>query len=604
MQDAVSEIKAKLSIEDIVAPYVQLKRSGKYLKACCPFHNEKTPSFYVSPERQIAYCFACQKGGDMFQFIQEIEGVDFKGALEILADKAHVELEEFKGPAGPSKDEKDRLKDANAEAAKFFANELWGKEEAAQKVLAYLRARAITDETIKTFQVGFAPDSSDALYRHLLQKGQEKADILASTVAISRDSGGEEVVDRFRLRLMFPIDNPQGDTIGFGGRALKKGDQPKYLNSPEYALYHKGSTLYNFSRAKQHIKTEDFALFVEGYFDVMASWQAGIKNVVATSGTALTEDQFRIMRRMTQKIALAFDGDGAGQEALLRATRVAQRMGFTIFVVKAPTGKDAADTVKENPELWVRAVAEKEPYLDYFWRKYLEIFDLTTPAGKRDFCDSFLSLLKDVEHPVERDHYLKKLSVQIGTPVPMLYEYAEKLKAKELHHAVKAKKSEKIDGPGAAQGAAQGEPQTRIERLTLYFLGMLLAFPGKFFPIFLLLKDFSVFEKCAIDLELVRPMNRLSREKYEDFYNRFAEALSAPQTEAQTGSTASSVYKQIEDTYNRVGALDDTFYEERTDGELLSRLAFEAEVNCKDPTEIEEEFRKLVALIYFESVTK
>jgi len=599
MQDAVSEIKAKLSIEDIVAPYVQLKRSGKYLKACCPFHNEKTPSFYVSPERQIAYCFACQKGGDMFQFIQEIEGVDFKGALEILADKAHVELEEFKGPVGPSKDEKDRLKDANAEAAKFFASELWGKDDAAQKVLACLRARAITDETIKTFQVGFAPDSQDALYRHLLQKGQEKADILASTVAISRDSGGEEVQDRFRLRLMFPIDNPQGDTIGFGGRALKKGDQPKYLNSPEYALYHKGSTLYNFSRAKQHIKTEDFALFVEGYFDVMASWQAGVKNVVATSGTALTEDQFRIMKRMTQKIALAFDGDNAGQEALLRATRVAQKMGFTIFVVKAPTGKDAADTVKENPELWVRAVAEKEPYLDYFWRKYLEIFDLTTPAGKKDFCDSMLSLLKDVEHPVERDHYMKKLSVQIGTPVPMLYEYAEKLKKEEMRH-IKHPKAPLVD----EASAAHGEGQTRIERLTLYFLGMVLAFPGKFFPTFALLKDFTVFEKCATDLGLVRPMNKLSPEKYETFYNGFAEALSAPQTEAQTGILVSSVYKQIEDTYNRVGALDGAFYEGRTDGEVLSRLAFTAEVNCKDPTEIEEELQKLVALIYFESVTK
>jgi len=241
MSDPIAEIKAKLSVEDVVAPYVQLKRSGKYLKACCPFHAEKTPSFYVSPERQLAYCFSCHKGGDLFQFIQDIEGVDFRGALEILAEKAHVDLPKGGSGGAPkvSKDEKERLKSIDYDASKFFVQQLWETPDG-EKVLGYLRGRGMTDETLKTFQVGFAPDGRDTLYRSLLEKKHEREDLLASTVVLARDSSSQDIVDRFRLRLMFPIDSTQGDIIAFGGRALKKGEQPKYLNSAEYVLYHKG----------------------------------------------------------------------------------------------------------------------------------------------------------------------------------------------------------------------------------------------------------------------------------------------------------------------------------------------------------------------------
>ena len=329
--DSIAEIKSKLSIEDVVAPYVQLKKRGKYLKACCPFHQEKTPSFVVSLDRQMAYCFGCQKGGDMFQFIQDIEGLDFKGALEFLAEKAGVSLPKG-GSGGPRvpKDKKDKLKAANAEASKFFVQNLW-KTDTGAKVLAYLKARGLNDETIREFQVGFAPESKDDLYRHLLDKKHEKEVVLESSLAISRDSESKRVVDRFHLRLMFPIQNTQGDFVAFGGRALKRGDQPKYLNSPEYVLYSKGSLLYNLNRAKSEIRQQDLAIFVEGYFDVMASHQAGVKNVVATSGTALTEKQLKLVKRYSKNVALAFDQDSAGQEALKRSVELAQTLDLELL---------------------------------------------------------------------------------------------------------------------------------------------------------------------------------------------------------------------------------------------------------------------------------
>ncbi|MFA5792975.1 MAG: DNA primase [Candidatus Gracilibacteria bacterium] len=588
MQDSVSEIKAKLSIEDIVAPYVQLKRGGKYLKACCPFHQEKTPSFYVSPERQLAYCFACNKGGDMFQFIQDIEGVDFRGALEILAEKAHVDLPKESGKISVNKEEKDRFKAICNDASKFFVQELWKGGEA-EKVLLYLKSRGVTDDTLRTFLVGFAPDGKDTLYRYLLEKKHEKSDILETTVALSRDSAGSEIVDRFRLRLMFPIDNVSGDIIGFGGRALKKGEQPKYLNSAEYALYHKGELLFNLSRAKAFIKKEDFVLFVEGYFDTMASWQAGVFNTVATSGTALTEEQFKLVKRFTKKVALAFDSDSAGQEALLRAVHTAQTLGLEIFVVEIPSGKDAADTVKENPELWVGAVTNRKPYLEYFFDKLSGKNDLRTPSGKKDFTDSFLEILKGVSHPTDLDHYIKKLSTQVGTPVEMLYDYLNRVKnAGNVRH-IKKNLEEDIKKPGIS----------KKDRLSLYFLGLLLAFPKEFFELWKSLKDFKSFSELVQKIGLIKQFNKLEESKYNEFYESFPAILCGQ----VSGTDITSVYKQVEDHYNLVGMVDESFYRSFEQVPSLQKMAFEAEVSGEDSGSVESEFVKLLALLYFESLT-
>lgn len=587
MGDPIAEIKSKLSIEDVVAPYVQTKRSGKYLKACCPFHAEKTPSFYVSPERQLAYCFSCHKGGDMFQFIQDIEGVEFRGALEILAEKAHVDLPKGGGGDVPkvSKDEKERLKSIYFDASKFFVQKLWEAGEG-EKVLGYLRGRGMTDETLKTFQVGFAPEGKDVLYRALLEKKHEKADLLESTVALARDSGSQDVVDRFHLRLMFPIDSTQGEVVAFGGRALKKGDQPKYLNSADYVLYHKGELLYNLSRAKEFIKKEDLAVFVEGYFDVMASWQAGVKQVVATSGTALTAEQLKLIKRFTKRVAFAFDSDNAGQEALLRAVMTAQTLGLELFVITIPEGKDAADAVKENPQLWVDAVAARKPYLEFFMEAWQKKYDLRTSTGKREFTDAVLELLKAVTHPVEQDEAMKGLSRLVGTPVDMLYDYLNQLRSERKSRTVKVEK-------------LATEPFNRADKLVLYFLGLLLAYPKSFFELWSSVQPFETFCARAIKLDLIKPYFRLDDSRYQQFCKELPQLLG----KLSASFPATSVYKQIEDHYNRVGMVDETFYRNVEQGPVLQKMAFEAEVENPDPRQIQEELEKVLTLLYFETLT-
>ena len=586
MQDSVQLIKDKLSIEEVVAPYVMLKKSGRYLKACCPFHQEKTPSFVVSPDRGMAYCFGCHKGGDIFQFIQEIEGLDFKGALEFLAEKANVTLEKFasKGPK-ISRDEKEELKAANEEASNFFVQSLQKTEEG-KKVVEYLKKRGANEETISEFKVGFAPEGRDKLYRHLLEKGFNKEAILKSHLAVPRDSAQQDVADRFHLRLMFPIQNEKGDFIAYGGRALKKGDDPKYLNSPEYVLYNKSATLYNMHRAKAAIREKDFTVVVEGYLDVMASHQAGIQNVVATCGTALTVEQFKLMKRYSSKVALAFDSDAAGQNALHRGVQTAQPLGLELFVVSIPSGKDAADAVKENPQFWISAIEKKEPYLEYFLRRYREIYDLHSAEGKRGFTDSMMEILKGVKHPVERDHYLKELSRLVSTPVEMLYDF--------LNQASTQRKVGRL----AAQSDVLPK-KTGRERLFLYFVGLLLAFPKTFFEVLDGFENFSPLAERIKTLGLIRQLSNLTEERWKDFLNNLETFLEDPSFEI----SASHVYKQVRDHYNLRGELDDGFFQAFDRPDLLQKLALEAEVKNTDLKAVPEEFEKVITLLYLDFVS-
>lgn len=583
MQDPIQLVKDKLTIEEVVRPYVDLKKKGKYLKACCPFHQEKTPSFVISTDRQMCYCFGCNKGGDIFWFIQEIEGLDFRAALELLAERAGVELPKQSGPK-ISKDRKSQLKAVNKEAIKFFVQNLW-ETEAGKKVLAYLKGRGLSDKEIKEFEVGLAPDSRDNLYRHLLDKKHEKSVILESSLALSRDAGSERVVDRFHLRLMIPIHGTQGEPIAFGGRALKKGDQPKYLNSSEYALYHKQRVLYNLNRAKTAIREKDFSVIVEGYFDVIASHMAGVENVVATCGTALTEQQFKLLKRYSNKVALAFDGDAAGQEALRRAVLVAQPLGLEIFVVRIPEGKDAADAVKEDPALWVEAVEAQMPYLKFFLLEYERRFDLGSSQGKRDFADAFLALLKGVPHPVEQEHFMHELSKRVGTPVERLFELMESVNVKRQQRAVK-EVEEKVK-------------VSKKQRLAKYFLGLLLAYPEAFFKRLDALKVFADFEKRALALDMVQRMSLLNETSYLNFHKDFAVFLDRLLPDQE----ASRVYKQIRDHYNLHAVVDEAFYSGMPNEAELHQLALQAEIQVTDDAMAQEEFDKLILLLYLEFAT-
>jgi DNA primase len=584
MQDPVQEIKAKLSIEDVVAPYVVLKKAGKYFKAPCPFHQEKTPSFFVSPDKQLAYCFSCQKGGDMFEFIQAIEGIDFKGALELLAEKAHVDLPAFSAQKPKiSKDEKERLKSVNAGASKFFVQSL-REEGAAAKVRHYLEQRGFTPATWQYFAVGFAPESTDALYRFLLDQKHEKQDVLASTVALSRDSESRKVVDRFQLRLMFPIDDPQGDIVAFGGRALRKGDQPKYLNSPEYVLYDKGSTLYNLGRAKKAIREADLAVVVEGYMDVMASHQAGVEAVVASCGTALGEAQFKLLKRYASRVALAFDSDKAGQDALLRAVFVAQTLDIQLFVVTIPGGKDAAEVVKENPELWVQAVENRQPYLDFFYSLWRGMHDLSTAAGKSEFTDALLDLLKGVQHPVERDHYVKLLSKDVGLPVDVLYDYLNQRSV--------------VKGPRVKREALV--PQVTLPkkvRLLKEFIALLLVSPGAFFELWEKYADPEVFLQDLLASDRFGPWSKILSQGFQDFYAQFETWLEQESTE---DFPVGSVYKQVKAHYNQRAELNEAFYAGLPQADSFKKMTLQMEVRYPEIGEIQKEFTPLIGQLYLE----
>lgn len=585
MQDPVAEIKNRLSIEDVVAPYVQMKKSGKYFKACCPFHNEKTPSFIISTDRQMAYCFGCHKGGDIFQFIQEIEGLDFRGALELLAEKSNVELPAFNPEqAAVSHDLKDRLKVVNGETSKFFVQQLWNTEKG-QKVLEYVRKRAIKDEIIKEFAIGFAPDSKDALYRYLLDKKQDKKDILESTVAVARDSASQDVADRFHLRLMVPIQNDRADVVAFGGRALKKGDEPKYLNSPEYVLYNKSGTLYNLNRAKKFIRERDFVVFVEGYFDVMASFQAGVENVVATCGTALTEDQLKIVKRYTKNIVFAFDSDNAGQQALLRAVKIGQTMPLNLFVVTINT-KDAAELIKEDEKLWKEAVDKKVNYLEHFENYLSAKFDLNIADQKKQFTDEFLEILEGVNHPVERDHYLKSLAKKVSTPVELLYDFLNQ----RISNRQRERKKKDVDVI---------EKKSKKERLAEYFLGMLLAFHESYFEVRSKLKESKDFLASAEKMGLISKINETNLSDVEEFNLNFADFLG----KLEDSLDITHVYKEIEDNYNQHAPLNGDFYSRFENSDLLQKLALEAELKNPDESLLKEEFEKLTLLLYLDFIS-
>ncbi|MDB4979227.1 MAG: primase, partial [Candidatus Peribacteria bacterium] len=306
--DSVLEIKTRLPIEVLVARYCQLSKKGRDLVALCPFHNDTKPSFLVSPDKGIAYCFACNTGGDIFSVYQKIENVDFPQAVKDLADIAGVILpDKPEHAAGPKKDEKERVRDCLESAMQFFMEQL----KVTPSALEYLQKRGVPPEQIEEFRLGLAPDSFTATYDHLLKAGFSKTEITAAGLAVQKELEGK-FYDRFRDRLMFPIHDPQGGIIGFGGRTLGN-DDAKYVNSTDSILYHKSNVLYGFHMAKEAMREKGSVIVVEGYFDVLACHRVGIQNVVAASGTAFTEQHAKLIKRYADTVALCLDTDPAGQ---------------------------------------------------------------------------------------------------------------------------------------------------------------------------------------------------------------------------------------------------------------------------------------------------
>lgn len=435
MADIVDDIKSRLDIIDVVSQYVQVKRVGRNFKALCPFHSEKTPSFVISPEKQICHCFGCNKGGDIFTFIQEVEGVEFTEALQILADRAGINIENIsKYAKKENKSEKDEYFKAHELACEFFQKELQDTKDG-EKVLKYLYSRGVKDATINEFKLGFAPDKYDALYPYLLKKGINKRVLLKSGLVSSKNIASDEIYDKFRSRLMFPIFDYLGRICGFGGRALKADQSPKYLNSSENIIYNKSRVLYGLYHSKQHVKEKDQIILVEGYFDVILPYQEGVKNIAAVSGTALTSDQSVLIKRLTSNVISCFDLDEAGFEATKRAYLVLQNQDIIMKTISGFEGKDPADFVlSKNGEEFKKFVDGARDFVSFYIEKFILKNDIATLNGRRTVIKEMLPIFKQMPSST-KDFYVREFASKLNMKEQFLYDEIESYNLPSDHPA-------------------------------------------------------------------------------------------------------------------------------------------------------------------------
>jgi DNA primase len=463
--DHVEEIKAKLNIVDLVSNYIELKKAGRNWRGLCPFHKEKTPSFMVSPEKGIAYCFSCRKGGDIFAFIQELEGMDFPQAVEFLAEKAHVVIEDTGKTNRMPKNEKQKLMLLLKEATQFFREQIQQGEEG-ERVRAYIEERGLTSKDQEDFLLGYAPKSGKALVQHLLKKGFHAADMDRTGVVVGKTIGRDEVYDRFHGRIIYPLCSDQGEVIAFAGRIFGEGE-PKYLNSPETSLYHKRKLLYGMHLAKQKIKEKGYALIVEGYMDVIACHRAGIEEVVGVSGTALTEEHVQLLKRYTDTVYFCFDEDSAGRNATIRSFETAARAQMMVKVVRVPGGKDPDEVIKTDPSAFLQAITEATPFLTYYLSYLEKLYTIGTPEGKKIVSHGFFTALRNVQNVIEQEHYLSLLADTIKTnPQRVFHEYGKFLKQGDRKGYQKKEEIVKV-----SEGKGMGREED--------FLALLLYMPEK-----------------------------------------------------------------------------------------------------------------------------
>lgn len=409
--DAVDEVKQRLSIEDVIAEYVPLKRAGRNWRGLSPFSNEKTPSFMVSPEKQIWHDFSSGKGGNMFSFVMEVEGLDFKGALELLARKAGIDLEQYRSGQRRGGPNKERLHELLELAAKFYQVHFSKNRTALEYVL---KKRAFTKETALTFRIGYSPNTGSALIDYAKSKGFTEKELQQAGLTAKSYRGGAQ--DMFRGRLMIPLQDPQGRMIGFTARLLDDDPKaPKYINTPQTVLYDKSRHIYGLHLAKESIRKDKFAVLVEGNLDVIASHQAGVQQAVATAGTALTEPHLKTLSRFTGDIRLAFDADRAGLAATERAIPIASKAKVTLSMIDITSGKDPDELIRQDPGLWKKAITKHQYALDWLMARYAGQLDLDSALGKREFTDVLLPVVRGLSDDVERDHYLDAIARAIGT---------------------------------------------------------------------------------------------------------------------------------------------------------------------------------------------
>ncbi|MCE9585438.1 DNA primase [Candidatus Nomurabacteria bacterium] len=439
MNSPVQKIKERLSIEEVVSSYIKLEKSGANFKARCPFHNEKTPSFYVSPDRESYYCFGCSAKGDIFTFVEEFEGLDFKGALKLLAERAGVPLEGYNKEV---ESEKERLYRVMEEATKYFSKNLTEN----QQVLSYLKNRGLQNESIKDFRIGFAKNDWRELYNYLKNKNFNDKDIELAGLIKSSEKG---FYDRFRGRIIFPIADSSGRVIAFSGRifddlSADSGQitQAKYLNSPETPIFNKSSVFFGIDKAKDSIRKNNFSILVEGQMDLVLSHQAGFKNTIASSGTALSDSTISkenvisnlgLVLRLSDNIVLAFDSDKAGEKASFRAGRIALSLGMDVKVAMIPEGFDPADLIsKQGVEAWKSAIRNSKHLIEFLLDKALKKnIDDMRKVG-REIQENILPFINALDSSIEKMHFIKKISDKTQIPEKALQDDLKKVE-KEMN---------------------------------------------------------------------------------------------------------------------------------------------------------------------------
>ena len=434
MNDAKEEVRARLNIEDVIGEYVQLKRAGRNLKGLSPFTDERTPSFMVSPEKQIWHDFSSGKGGDIFTFVMMVEGMDFRQSLEHLARKAGVDLTLFSSGDGRTAKRRARAREALKLAANFYQQNLVKNSLALDYVV---KKRRLNRQTIGDFLIGYAPENGDTLTKALEKRGFSRQEL--ADAGLSNRFGG----DLFRGRMMVALSDGNGEVVGFTGRIIRDDPRaPKYLNTPQTLLFDKSRYIFGLYQAKEAIRKSDVAVIVEGNLDVISSHQAGVKNVVATSGTAMTTQHLKSLSRLAGRIRLAFDGDRAGVNATERAINLAQEVGVELEVVSLPDGvKDPDELIQKDPALWQAAIDQSQPAVDWVIARYAEMENLKSAEGKRRFSTIALRIVRGLKDPVEQEHYLSVISEKTGASITALK--AKLSNEKVAEHQLKKAKIEK-----------------------------------------------------------------------------------------------------------------------------------------------------------------
>lgn len=452
--DPIDQIKAKIDIVDLISEYFPLKKMGRNFAALCPFHKDSKPSFMVSPDRQIFRCFSCEKRGDIFAFIQEKEGLDFRESLEFLAKKAGVTLPRYDKKA---RDEKEKLFEINQLAAKLYHHILLNTRTGAL-YRKYLQDRKIDKNQWVKFYLGASPRQS-ILAKFLQSKGFTISEIAQSGLLVAGEPG--KFFDRFFARIIFPIFDVQGRIVGFSGRVIDEKSEPKYLNSPETPIFQKGSHLFGLNLAKEAIKGQGFAILTEGEFDVIASHGAGIENVVAVKGTSLTENQVNLLCRFCDQISICFDMDLAGDAAARRGIELADSAGLSIKVIQIPGAKDPDEAVKKSPNLWKKAIAEAIPVYDWLIVEATRRYDAASPYGAKKITDEITPIMAAISDEVVKAHYFQKLAARLAIAESALWEKAARFLPKKL-------------APTEVESETKPAAVDRLQSLSEYFLALIL----------------------------------------------------------------------------------------------------------------------------------